>query len=109
MLKVAVVGVNHIGKIHCRYYRQNDQVELVAVCDLNEQLANAAGNEFSTKVYTDLSKMLEQEEIDLVSIATGGVENGSHHYAPTLEVIRAGNAILLEKPISNNIEEARSM
>ncbi|HEY0827170.1 MAG TPA: Gfo/Idh/MocA family oxidoreductase [Bacilli bacterium] len=109
MLKAAVVGVNFIGKLHCRYYQQNEDVQLVAVCDLNEQLAKAAGAEFSVRVYTDLQTMLDQEDLDLVSVATGGIENGSHHYEPTMELIRTGKAVLLEKPISNSIEEAKAM
>jgi UDP-N-acetylglucosamine 3-dehydrogenase len=45
MIRVAVVGVNNIGKIHCRSYRQHPDTELAAVCDLMEERASAAGRE----------------------------------------------------------------
>jgi predicted dehydrogenase len=109
MLKVAVVGVNHIGKLHCRTYKEHPQTELVAVCDLNEELARSVGAQFGVKAYTDLRELLEREEIDIVSVATGGFENGSHHYTPVMQALEAKKQVLVEKPISNNIEEAREM
>lgn len=109
MIKVAVVGVNNIGKIHCRHYKQNKDVQLMAICDLSKELADAATHEYGVKSYTDLQTMLESEEIDMVSVATGGKENGSHHYEPAMIAMEAGKDVLVEKPISNNIEEAREM
>ncbi|MFY0762323.1 Gfo/Idh/MocA family oxidoreductase [Metabacillus dongyingensis] len=109
MIKAAVVGVNHIGKIHCRYYQENKDVELVAICDLNKELAESVANEFNIKAYTDLKELLNNEAIDVVSIATGGIENGSHHYEPAMIAMEAGKDIIVEKPLSNNIKEAREM
>jgi len=109
MLKVAVVGVGNIGKIHCRYYSQNPDVELVAACDLIEERAKAMGDLYGCKVYTDMKEMLRQDEIDIVSIATAGEENGGDHYESAIIAIEAGKDVLVEKPISNNIEEAREM
>lgn len=109
MIRVAVVGVNHIGKIHCRSYKQHPDTELAAVCDLMEERASAAGSEFGVPVYTDLSMLLQREQIDVVVVATAGKEKGSHHYAPAMLAIEAGKDVLVEKPISNEIEEARRM
>ncbi len=109
MIKVAVVGVNNIGKIHCRYYRQHPETELVAVCDLMEERAKAAGREHGVAAYTDLRVMLEKEDVDAVIVATAGVEKGSHHYEPTMIALEAGKDVLVEKPISNDIGEARKM
>ncbi len=109
MLKVAVVGVNKIGKLHCQFYHQHNDTELVAVCDLIKNRAQQMAETYHTACYTDLEKMLETEEIDIVSIATAGVENGSHHFKPAMTAIKAGKDVLVEKPISNSIEEAREM
>lgn len=109
MIKVAVVGVNHIGKLHTRYYDENTDVELVAVCDLNEGLVNTVAHEYQIKPYTHLRSLLNNHEIDVVSIATGGYENGSHHYEPAMIALENGKDVLVEKPLSNNINEARQM
>lgn len=109
MIKVAVIGVNNIGNIHCRTYRQHPDTELVAVCDLLPERAESAGRQHGVPAYTDLSAMLARETIDVVVVATAGVEKGSHHYEPVMAALAAGKDVFVEKPISNSIEEARRM
>lgn len=109
MIKVAVVGLNKIGAIHCRILNDHPDVRLVAVCDLMEERAEAVSRQYGVTPYTDLRQMLEKEDIDVVHVATGGVENGSHHFEPVILALEAGKDVLVEKPISNNIMEAREM
>ncbi len=109
MIKVAVIGVNNIGRIHCRTYADHPDAELVAVCDLNRDLADSVAAEFRVKAYYDIETMLQQENPDVVSVATGGKENGSHHFQPVMAAIAAGKDVLVEKPISNDIGEAKEM
>ncbi|MBP1993339.1 Gfo/Idh/MocA family protein [Paenibacillus eucommiae] len=109
MIKVAVVGVNHIGKIHCQTYRKHPQTELAAVCDLMGDRAAAVGLEFGVPAYTDLRILLDKEAIDVIVVATAGVEKGSHHFQPVMTAIEAGKDVFVEKPISNSIQEARQM
>lgn len=109
MIKVAVVGVNNIGKLHSRFYSENEDAELVAVCDLDQELAENIANEYQVKSYTNIEEMLLTENIDMVSIATGGIENGSHHFGPAMMAIEMGKDVLVEKPLSNNLLEAQKM
>jgi hypothetical protein len=53
--------------------------------------------------------MLAHEELDVVDVTTGGYENGSWHFEPTMEALAAGKHVLCEKPLSNDIGEAREM
>ena len=54
--------------------------------------------------------MLQAEpDLDIVDITTSGYENGSWHYIPAMEAIAAGKNVLVEKPISNDVREAREM
>jgi predicted dehydrogenase len=109
MIRVAVVGVNNIGSIHCRAYRQHPDTVLAAVCDLLPERAMAAGREHGVPAYTDLRELLDREDVHVVTVATAGVEKGSHHYEPARIAIEAGKDVHVEKPISNRIEEARSL
>jgi len=109
MLKVAIVGTGNIGRLHARCYRDNAQAQLVAVCDFVPEKAQAFADEYGARAYSSVDEMLRNEELDAVSITTGGVENGSHHFEPTMQALEAGKAVLCEKPISNNIIEARQM
>lgn len=109
MLKVAIVGTGNIGRQHAQCYRANAQSQLVAVCDVIADKAQAFGEQFGVKSYSSVAEMLAAEEIDAVSVTTGGIENGSHHYEPVMETLEAGKAVLCEKPISNDIVQAREM
>jgi predicted dehydrogenase len=109
MLKVAIVGTGNIGRLHAKCYRENAQADLVAVCDVLPEKAQAFAEEFGACAYSSVDKMLRNEELDAISITTGGVENGSHHFEPTMQALDAGKAVLCEKPISNDINEARQM
>lgn len=109
MLKVAVIGAGNIGNTHARRYRDNAQTQLVAVCDLDATKADAMAAKFDAKSYHNVETMLREEKLDAISVVTGGLENGSHHFEPTMQALEAGVAVLCEKPISNNIIEARQM
>ena len=109
MLKVAVIGAGGIGKTHVRHYNAHPQAELKAVCDLDKARADEAAKMGGVKAYYTVKELLDNEDLDAVSVATAGVENGGHHYEPTIQVLEAGKHVLCEKPISNNIEHARKM
>ena len=50
-----------------------------------------------------------EPDLDIVDVGTGGNENGSWHYEPTMEALDNGKHVLVEKPISNDIGQAREM
>jgi UDP-N-acetylglucosamine 3-dehydrogenase len=105
MLKVAVIGIGSMGQNHARIYADLSDVELVAVADTHsEQLADVA-RKYNTKPYTDYKKMFENEEIDAVSIAVPT----RLHRDVTLFCLNLGKHVLLEKPISSNLEEANEI
>ena len=108
-MKVAIVGTGNIGRIHAQCYRDHSDAELVAVCDVHAEKALALGEEFGARAYSSVEEMLAEESVDAISITTGGIENGSHHFEPAMQALKAGVAVLCEKPISNNIDEAREM
>jgi predicted dehydrogenase len=109
MLKVAVIGVGNIGKIHTNWYSKNKDVDLVALCDVLPERVDPVAQQYGVNAYYDIDEMLASESIDAVSVATAGPENGGHHYEPTMKCLDAGKHVLVEKPISNNIEHAREM
>ena len=107
--KVGVIGLGAIGNRHAGIYSEMDGAELCAVCDIDRERADRASKKFGTPAYYSVGKMLEKQDLTMVSVTTGGEEYGSDHCKPTLEAIDAGLHVLGEKPISNDIEEARKM
>lgn len=110
MLQIAIIGLGGIGNTHARCYRENKNARIVAVCDAIEEKARQAAELYDCQSFTSISEMLEAGlRIDAASVCTAGVENGSHHFEPTMALLKAGIPVLGEKPISNKIEEARKM
>lgn len=109
-LKVGVVGLHGIGQNHSRCHAENPLAELVAVCDVVKSRADEVAEKHHTKAYSRLKDMLDAHpDLDIVDVCTGGFENGGWHFAPVMEALAAGKNVLVEKPISNDVAEAREM
>ncbi len=109
MLRVCVIGMGPIGNLHADMYVENEQAELVGICDIDETRANHAAKRLNVPAFYNAPKMLEALKPDIVSVATGGYEYGSDHYIPTMQALEAGCHVLGEKPISNDIKQAEDM
>ena len=110
MLHIGIVGMGGIGNLHARCYMDNEQTRVVAVCDIIEEKADQAAEEYGAQAFYSIKEMLGSGiRLDACSMTTAGVENGGDHYQPTMELLRAGIPVLGEKPISNEISKARRM
>lgn len=107
-LKIGIVGVGGIGgDVHLPAYLRNPNVEVIALCDLNEERLQTVGQRHGiTRLYTDEAKMLEEvPELDAVSVCTW---NAAH--APcSIMALNAGKHVLCEKPMAMNAKEAEEM
>lgn len=109
-LKVGVVGMSGIGNNHANCYAQDELAELVAVCDVIKERADNAAENFGVKAYYSLSDMIANEpDLDIIDVSTGGNENGSWHYKPVMQALEHGKHVLVEKPLSSDVKEAREM
>ena len=109
-LNVAVVGMGGIGNTHATCYFENPLANLVAVCDLVKEKADAAAEKFHCRAFYDEEEMLKaMPEIDAVSITTSGYENGSMHFEPAMIALAYKKAVLVEKPICADVRDAREL
>lgn len=109
-LKCAVVGMGGIGNTHAKCYHENELSELVAVCDLVKEKADAAAEKFGVRAFYDEEEMLKaMPEIDIVSVTTSGYDNGSMHFEPAMLALSYGKNVLVEKPICADIYDAREL
>ena len=109
-LKIGIVGMGGIGNTHGDAYVKDELAQLCAVCDLNREKADKAAEKYGVPAFYSLKEMLAaMSELDIVDVTTSGYENGSWHYEPAMEAIAAGKNVLCEKPLSNDVIEAREM
>lgn len=98
--RVAVIGVGYLGQFHAEKYAQSPLAELVAVCDTHPERAKPIAEKLGIKVCTDYHELLDQ--VDAVSI----VVPTSRHYSICKDFLQAHKHVLLEKPMTQTIEEA---
>src|SRR5215471_2953690 len=110
-IRVATIGLRGRGKDHIKEITAQPNVELVALCDIDQKvLDNAAGNvekitQKKPAIYTDYRKLLEDKSIDAISIATPN----HWHTLMTIDACRAGKDVYVEKPCSHNLFEAKQI
>lgn len=102
MLKIAVIGLGDISKIHIPVIQDHPNVELVAVCDSDESLRHTVAH---VNFYTDYHEMLEKESLDCVHICL------PHHlhYIVTKACVEKGVHVVLEKPLARSAEEGMAV
>ncbi len=108
-VRLAVVGLGHIGNLHARIYRDGPLADLVAVCDRIPERAEAGARFFGVPSFLSVEEMLSVVNPEIVSVATGGFEYCSDHYEPTMQALGHGCHVLCEKPICNDLDKAREM
>jgi predicted dehydrogenase len=109
-LKIGIVGMSGIGNNHAACYKEDPLADLIAVCDVVKERADAAAEKHGVKAYYSLKDMIESEpDLQIVDVTTGGIDNGSWHFEPAMEAIRCGKHVLVEKPFAHDIREAREM
>ncbi len=102
-LNVGVVGVGHLGSLHTKMYAQIPSVKLVGVYDADSQRTRKLANEFGIKAFPTLDELLSQ--VEAVSIAT----TTQSHYDVAMQVIKRDVHLLIEKPITATIEQAKAL
>lgn len=113
-LRFAIIGCGRISYKHVEAISNNhEEAELVAVCDIIKENAEAKKADYiekmdcdcDVKVYTDYKEMLEKENIDVVTIAT---ESG-YHPSIAMYCMNIKKHVICEKPMALSIEDADKM
>ena len=100
MLKVAVAGVGHLGKIHAKLWKDVERAELVGVYDVNRDEAERVASSHGVKSFTNLTELIDS--VDALSIVTPTFA----HHETAMQAIAAGKHVLIEKPITTTVEQA---
>ncbi len=110
-VRVACIGLRGQGNSHIKAYAGMPNVEIAALCDIDESILNNRLKEVEgmgkkrPDSYTDFRKVLEDKSIDAVSIATPN----HHHTWMTIAACQAGKDVYVEKPGSHTVFESKQI
>lgn len=106
-LNIAFIGVAGRGGENIREITGAEDVNVVALCDVDENRLNSAGAKFpAAKRYRDYRKLLETEKsLDAVVVSIP-----DHSHAPaSMMAIKLGRHVYCEKPLTRTVKEARAL
>lgn len=104
-IKAAIVGTGFIGPAHLEALRRLPYVEVTALVEVNQQLADEKAKMLGIPNAYTFEDMLKQSDIDVVHICTPNFL----HFAQAKAVLLAGKHVICEKPLAVKIEEAEEL
>jgi UDP-N-acetylglucosamine 3-dehydrogenase len=104
-LNVTVIGCGSWGRNQVRVFSDLPESSLVAIADIDENAARGIGEKYHVDWYTEIEKVLDRPDVEAVTICTPTVT----HAEIALAAIEAGKHVLVEKPMTNTIEEAETL
>ncbi|MEG0325217.1 MAG: Gfo/Idh/MocA family oxidoreductase [Cellulosilyticaceae bacterium] len=106
-IKIGIVGCGDISGIYLKNITNLfKEIEIIGVCDLIEEKAKKAVEEYHMpKLYADMYELFADEEVDIVLNLTRPYE----HYGVTKEAIKAKKHVYSEKPLAATLEEGKEL
>ena len=104
-LGVAVIGTGFWGRNHARVFKELEETELLAVCDINAERAKNVAKQFGVRAYTSMGKLLKRKDIEAVSNCVWSLNLAKE----TLKALKAGKHVLVEKPMATNVKQAEKL
>jgi predicted dehydrogenase len=102
-VRAGVVGAGHMGNYHILVCAEMWDVDLVGVVDTDSARAALAAAEYGTRVFRDHREMAEHVDVATVAVPT------DTHFAVTRDLLEAGVHVLVEKPMTPTLEEAKEL
>jgi predicted dehydrogenase len=102
-ITTAVVGVGYLGKFHAEKYAASAKAELIAVVDIDEARAREIGSAVGVESCTDYRSLFGRVKCVSIAVPT------RFHYQVARDFIDAGIDVLVEKPLTVDISEAREL
>ena len=105
--RVGIIGCGGISHMHTKWYLAEERTKVVAISDIDSDRLKAYSQQYDIgETYTDFVTMLEQSDLDIVSICT----RPKFHAPLVIEVAKHQvKGILSEKPMAENLGQARQM
>ncbi|MGA1848618.1 MAG: Gfo/Idh/MocA family oxidoreductase [Thermoplasmatota archaeon] len=101
--KVGVIGTGSMGRNHVRVF--SEIADLVGVCDIDTKATREISKKFGCMAFSKVDKFLQETGVEVVTVSTPTTT----HKEIVLKCLRAGVDVLVEKPISDTVENAQEI
>jgi predicted dehydrogenase len=105
-IQLGIIGTGGMANHQADQFQKIKGVRLVAACDVNAERVAAYASKYGIpRTYTDYRELLDDPEVDAVSVVT----SDTFHAPVSIAALKAGKHVLCEKPLAMNYEEAQRM
>jgi len=102
-IRVGIIGVGYLGMQHARIASYLEEADLKAVADIDFKKAFEIGNRHGVNYYKNYEDMLDEIDAGIVATPT------SEHHAISMNLLRNGKHVLVEKPITESVVQAEEL
>ncbi len=104
--RIGIIGAGQIAKKHLDAYEKIERVDVVALCDIDEQELQRVAERYTIPHrYTEFRKLLERDDIQAVDVCL----HNNLHAPATIEAFKAGKDVYCEKPIAGTYSDGKVM
>jgi predicted dehydrogenase len=104
-VRVGFVGAGAISDHHLAVLSEQPDVEVTAICDIDESRARAVAESTGARAFGDWREMLEADELEALFVCTPP----AHHAAPAIAAFERGLAVYLEKPLARSLADGEAI
>ncbi len=102
-LRVGIIGVGYLGTQHARILSYLEKVDFKGVADIDSNKSMVIGNRHRVPYYENFEDMLDEIDAGIVAAPT------SEHYSIAERILKEGKSVLLEKPMTDTVEQAEML
>ena len=103
MLNIGLIGAGHLGKFHLNNWLEIEDVTVVGFCDTDNANALAVVEKYKIRRFNTAEELLDNcDAVDIVAPT-------SYHYELCALALRKGKHVFVEKPLTNTMDEAKSL
>lgn len=103
--RIAIVGLGRVSEVHLRAYEGIEGLEIAAVCDVREEIAETKARRYGARAYTDYAALIAAGGFDLIMVLTPAAS----HREIVEAAARAGVHVFCEKPLAVTIADAEAI
>jgi len=103
--KVGIVGLGKVAHLHAHSLQEIENAEFTAACSRSLEKAKSFSAEYGARPFDNITTMVRQADLDLVIICTPH----PNHLDPTVEALKAGAHVLVEKPLASTLQDCDGM
>jgi predicted dehydrogenase len=102
-IKLGIIGTGHMGQYHVNVARQLGNAALVGIYDVDPTRAKLIADKYETTSFSQTKELIEKVDALIIAAPT------CLHYEISKEALSAGKHVLVEKPIAENVDQAREI